>query len=59
MACITKLCLSIAALTSKLNKVDIQEGLTKIKLSDIKKWSNENIGNTLFKQRMTQFIKAA
>ena len=59
MACLTRLCLSIAAFTSNLTKEEIQEGLEKIKLTDIKKWSDKNIGDTLFKRRMTEFVRAA
>jgi hypothetical protein len=51
MAGITDLSLCLAAFTNKLDATELKEGLEKIKTSDLKKWSKENIGETNFSKR--------
>lgn len=51
MASITNLMLIIAAFTCNLTKESIKESIEKVKIADIKKWSQENIGSSLFEKR--------
>jgi len=48
---VTKLALVIAAFTSKLNKHEIKEALENTSMKDIKRWTEEHIGTTLFSRR--------
>lgn len=48
---VTDICLSISCLTNKGDMPELKEALEKIKINDVKKWSNENIGESLFKKR--------
>jgi len=51
MASITSLMLIIASFTSNLNEASIKQSIENIKIADIKKWSQENIGVSLFEKR--------
>jgi len=51
MASITSLMLIIAAFTCDLTEENVMQSIENVKLSDIKKWSDENIPISLFKQR--------
>ena len=51
MASITNLMLIIAAFTCNLTEENVTQSIENVKLSDIKKWSDENIPISLFKQR--------
>ncbi len=51
MASITNLMLIIAAFTCNLSTQKINEYIESVKISDIKKWSNQEIGISLHKQR--------
>lgn len=51
MASVTNLMLIIAAFTCSLTKEKVNECIENVKLSDIKKWSQDNIGTSLHKQR--------
>lgn len=51
MASITSLMLIIAAFTCNLTEENVTKSIENVKVSDIKKWSNENIPVSLFKQR--------
>jgi hypothetical protein len=51
MASVTNLMLIIAALTCELTAEKVNECIEKVKISDIKKWSEEEIGISLHKQR--------
>jgi hypothetical protein len=51
MAGITNLVLSIAAFTLSINKEDVKKALEATRMNDIKKWTKENIGKTLFQKR--------
>ena len=55
MAGVTNLALSIPAFTSLLNEEDIKEALENTAMNDIKKWTKENIGTTLFQKRKEVF----
>lgn len=58
MACVTNLILCIAAFTSSLIEEDIVTALEEIKIIDIKKWTKENIGDSVLKTR-TSMLSAA
>ena len=51
MASITCLMLIIAAFTSNLTEDSVKQSIENVKIADIKKWSQENIGNSLFTKR--------
>lgn len=51
MASITCLMLIIAAFTSNLTEDSVKQSIENVKIADIKKWLQENIGNSLFTKR--------
>ena len=51
MASITSLMLIIAAFTCNLTEENVTQSIENVKIVDIKKWSDENIPISLFKQR--------
>ena len=51
MAGITNLILCIAAFTFKLNERNIKKALESTAIDDIKQWTNETIGKSLFQMR--------
>jgi hypothetical protein len=51
MAGITDLSLCLATFTNRLDAAELKAGLEKTKMSDLKKWSNDNIGETNFSRR--------
>jgi len=51
MAGITNLILCIAAFTFKLDELNIKKALESTVIDDIKQWTNENIGKSLFQKR--------
>ena len=51
MASITCLMLIIAAFTSDLTEESVKQSIENVKITDIKKWSKENIGVSLFEKR--------
>lgn len=51
MASITCLMLIIAAFTCNLTEESVKQSIENVKITDIKKWSQENIGISLFKKR--------
>lgn len=51
MASITSLMLIIAAFTCNLTEENVTKSIENVKVSDMKKWSNENTPISLFKQR--------
>lgn len=51
MASVTCLMLIIASFTSDLTEEKVKQSIENIKISDIKKWSEENIGVSLYKKR--------
>ncbi len=55
MASVTSLMLIIAAFTCNLTEEKIRECMENVKISDIKKWTNDKIGMTLHKQRTVLF----
>jgi hypothetical protein len=55
MAGVTNLVLCIAAFTLSLKKEEIKEALEATRMKDIKKWTLENIGKTLFQKRREAF----
>ena len=55
MAGITNLVLSIAAFTSSLEEDEIKIALESTKMEDIKKWTNDFIGETLIQKRRHAF----
>lgn len=48
---ITDICLSISCLTNDGDINQLKKDLESIKVKDVKKWSDENIGESLFKKR--------
>lgn len=52
MACMTDLCLCIAAFTSNLHKEEIKQALESVFIKDIKMWTTANIGESLLKKRI-------
>jgi len=55
MAGITNLALSISAFTCLLSENEIIKSLENTAIHDVKKWTRENIGETLFKKRRLAF----
>lgn len=55
MAGVTNLVLCIAAFALSLKKEEIKEALEATRMNDIKKWTLENIGKTLFQKRREIF----
>ena len=55
MACVTNLALSIAAFTCLLDENEIIKSLENTAINDVKRWTRENIGETLFKKRRLAF----
>jgi hypothetical protein len=53
MACMTDLCLCIAAFTSNLNKQEIKQAFESVFIKDIKMWTTDNIGESLLKKRIS------
>jgi len=51
MAGITNLSLCLASFTNSLDAKELKKGLEKTKINDLKKWSEENIGETNFAKR--------
>ena len=51
MASITCLMLIIAAFTCNLTEESVKQSIENVKIADIKKWSHENIGISLFEKR--------
>jgi len=51
MSSVTSLMLIIAAFTCNLTEEKVRECMESVKITDIKKWSNDEIGMTLHKQR--------
>ena len=51
MAGITDLSLCLASFTNRLDARELKAGLEKTKMSDLKKWSEDNIGETNFSRR--------
>lgn len=51
MASTTCLMLIIAAFTCNLTEENVKQSIENVKIADIKKWSQENIGNSQFKKR--------
>ena len=51
MASITCLMLIIAAFTCNLTEESVKQSIENVKIADIKKWSQENIGISLFEKR--------
>jgi hypothetical protein len=58
MACVTNLILCLAAFTSSLKESEIVEALEKTKMKDIKKWTLENIGDSVLKKRIAMLAAA-
>ena len=48
---VSDICLSISCLTNNGEIKELKKALETIKINDVKKWSDENIGETLFKKR--------
>jgi hypothetical protein len=57
MASVSVLMLTIAAFTVNLTEEKIRESIETVKIKDIKKWSDENVGVSLFQKR--KFLFAA
>jgi hypothetical protein len=55
MAGVTNLVLCIAAFTSSFNKDEVKAALESTTIKDVKKWTSENIGKTLFQKRREAF----
>jgi len=55
MAGITRLALCISAFTASLSKNEIREALEYTKMQDLKKWTTDNIGTTLYQKRKIAF----
>lgn len=51
MACITKMVLSLAAITVDINPENVKYILESVQLKDIDRWGKENIGLTSFRKR--------
>jgi len=58
MACVTNLILSLAAFTCSLTEQEITKAIEKTKIKDIKKWTEDNIGKSVLKNR-TIMLSAA
>ena len=55
MAGITRLALCLSAFTASLSKYEIREALENTKMQDLKKWTADNIGITLYQKRKIAF----
>lgn len=55
MAGVTNLALCIPAFTSQLNEEDVKKAFETTTVNDIKQWTKENIGETLFQKRKEAF----
>ena len=55
MAGITRLALCISAFTASLSKNEIREALEYTKMQDLKIWTTDNIGTTLYQKRKIAF----
>jgi len=51
MASVTSLMLMIAAFTSDLIEENIRKSIENVRIKDVKEWSDQNIGASLFKKR--------
>lgn len=51
MASVTSLMLIIAAFTCNLTEDNVKKCIENVKMADIKKWSEDNIGISIHKQR--------
>jgi hypothetical protein len=58
MACVTNLILCLAAFTCSLTEQEIIKAIEKTKIKDIKKWTDDNIGKSVLKNR-TIMLSAA
>lgn len=58
MACVTNLILCLATFTCSLAENEIVAALESVKMKDIKKWTNDNIGDSVLKKR-TDMLMAA
>jgi hypothetical protein len=56
MASITCLMLMIASFTCNLTLENIIQSMENVKIKDIKKWSQENIGVSLFEKRKVLLV---
>jgi hypothetical protein len=56
MAGITDLSLCLAAFTNRLDEEEMKAGLERTKMSDLKIWSKENIGETNFSKRKKTLV---
>jgi len=56
MACLTNLSLCIAAFTGNLTDNEVKEALEAVKVKDIKKWTEENIGTSLLSKRRRALV---
>lgn len=52
MACVTKMVLSLAAITADISPHRIMEMFEKVKLKDIDQWEKDHIGTTSLKKRI-------
>lgn len=52
MACITKMVLTLAAITVDISPEKVMYIMEKVKLRDVEKWDKENIGVTTLKKRI-------
>ena len=55
MASITSLMLIIAAFTINLTEEKIKQSMENVKMEDIKRWSRQSIGISLFQKRKVLF----
>ncbi len=51
MACVTNIILCLAAFTCTLSEQEIIKAIEKTKIKDIKKWTDDNIGKSVLKNR--------
>ena len=51
MASVTCLMLIIAAFTCNITEESVKQSIENVKIEDIKKWSQKNIGISLFKKK--------
>lgn len=56
MASITNLMLIIAAFTSDLTKESVKQGIETVKMTEIKSWSIQNVGISLFEKRKALLV---
>lgn len=55
MACVTKMVLLLAAITTELHEDKIKDIFEKVKMEDIDRWTETNIGQTSLKRRVELF----